>query len=75
MALNQETIGKFLYFNGGVSSGFLTTTEVATEAVDVTIELVAGTTDQFRITFMDGTAKKYVEIFLNSESKVRFQIV
>ncbi len=75
MALNQETIGKFLYFKGAVTNGFLDTTEVASEAVDVTIELVAGTTDQFRITFTSETVKKYVEIFKNSDSKIRFQIV
>lgn len=72
-ALNQATVGKFVYFNG-TTNGFLGTSEKYTEGVDVTIKAVAGRDGAYTISFMDGTTEKFVEIYLNSDNKARIRI-
>ena len=73
-ALNQETIGKFLYFNG-TTTDFLGTSVNYEEGVDVTIKAVAGVDGSYTISFMDGTTEKFVEIYLNDSNKARIRIV
>lgn len=72
-ALNQATVGKFVYFNG-TTNGFLGTSEKYTEGVDVTIKAVAGQDGAYTISFMDGTTEKFVEIYLNADNKARIRI-
>ncbi len=58
-ALVQNNLGKTLYFNGQKSGNYLGTTENPFEAVDVTVEATEG---GYYLTFMDGDAKKYINI-------------
>lgn len=59
LALDQKKLGKTLYFNGKKNNYYFDTTENILEAVEVKIEAVEG---GYRIYFMDGTTKKYLDI-------------
>lgn len=59
----QGTLNKVSYFNGQMSSSYLAMTENAEEAVDVYVETVTG---GYRLYFMDGQTKTYIEVALRS---------
>lgn len=65
-ALQQNELGKTLYFNGQVSGNYLSMTENPFEAVDVYIEDVEGGQ---RIYFLVGEVKNYVEIAPRGEDQ------
>ncbi|MBQ8322414.1 MAG: hypothetical protein IJX91_00440 [Clostridia bacterium] len=69
--MDQLGTGQRLYLAGGESSGFLNTTTNANEAVTVGLEAVAEKEDTYYLYYLDGEAKKYVEIYKNSDSKIR----
>ena len=71
-AVNQAKAEKFVYFTGVKSGNFLATSENAEEAVAVYLEEAEG---GFRIYFMDGETKKYVEMNEYAEGKVGVAIV
>ncbi len=57
--LSTTTKNGTSYFNGTISSGLKTTTNV-NEAVKVGVEYVSGTTDKYLIYFYVGDAKYYL---------------
>lgn len=67
MALDQNKLGKTLYFAGKMSGNFYATTESIVEATEVMIEAVEG---GYRIYFMDGETKTYLDIIPNGTTKV-----
>ena len=69
--LTQANLGKDLYFAGYMSGNYLATTDKADKAVDVTVEAVEG---GFRLSFMDGETKKYIDIYEYTAGKVGVQI-
>ena len=64
--LTQAELGKNLYFAGAMSGNYLATTEDPTKAPDVTVEEVEG---GFRLFFMDGETKTYIDIHEYTEGK------
>jgi len=70
-ALHQTSLGKDLYFAGYMSGNYLATTDKADKAVDTYLEAVDG---GFRIYFMDGDAKKYIDVYEYTAGKVGVQI-
>ncbi len=65
-ALEQNEIGKTLYFDGKTSGNYLSMTENPFAAVDVYVEDVDGGQ---RIYFMDGETKTYVDIVPRGEDQ------
>lgn len=59
----QGTLNQVLYFNGQMSRSYLAMTGNAEEAVDVYVETVTG---GYRLYFMDGQTKTYIEVALRS---------
>ena len=70
-ALYQTELGKDLYFAGYMSGNYLATTDKADKATDVYLEAVEG---GYRIYFMEGEAKKYIDVYEYSAGKVGVQI-
>ena len=66
-ALYQTELGQDLYFAGYMSGNYLATTDKADKATDVYLEAVEG---GYRIYFMEGEAKKYIDIYEYSAGKV-----
>ena len=64
--LVQAELGKTLFFSGAMSGSYLATTEDPTKAADVTVEEVEG---GFRLFFMDGETKTYIDIHEYTEGK------
>ena len=64
--LTQAELGKTLFFAGSMSGNYLATTEDPTKSPDVTVEEVEG---GFRLFFMDGEAKTYIDIHEYAEGK------
>ncbi|MBE6961152.1 MAG: hypothetical protein E7445_01680 [Ruminococcaceae bacterium] len=64
--LTQAELGKTLFFTGAMSGNYLATSDDATKGVDVTIEEVDG---GFRLFFMDGETKTYIDIHEYAEGK------
>ena len=64
LAVYQGNLSKTLYFAGTTANTdyYMTTTETASEAVDVYLEEVSG---GYRLYFMDGSTKTYLDIYLN----------
>ena len=59
-ALTQAKLdGKVLYFTGAMSGNYLATSTNPADAVDVTVEEVDG---GYRLSFMDGETKMYIDI-------------
>jgi hypothetical protein len=70
-SLYQTNLGKYLYFAGYMSGNYLATTDKISKAVDVYLETVDG---GFRIYFMDGETKKYIDVYEYTAGKVGVQI-
>ena len=66
-ALYQANLGKTLYFAGAMSGNYLATTDKPAKAADVYVEAVDG---GFRIYFLDGETKTYLDIYEYTEGKV-----
>ena len=64
--LTQAELGKTLYFTGAMNGNYLATSEDPTQGVDVTVEEVEG---GFRLFFMDGETKTYIDIHEYAEGK------
>ena len=69
-ALEQVNLGKTLYFSGEMSGNYFATTEKADKAVDVYLEAVTDVENAYRIYFMDGDTKTYLEIYEYTAGKV-----
>lgn len=67
MALDQNKLGKTLYFAGKMNSFYYATTENILEATEVMIEAVEG---GYRIYFMDGEDKTYLDIIRRDDTRV-----
>ena len=67
LALVQANLGKTLYFSGAMSGNFFATTEKGANAVDVYVETVDG---GYKLYFLDGETKKYLDIYEHTEGKV-----
>lgn len=67
LALTQLTLGKVLAFNGEMNGKYLATTENESEAVDVFVEKVDGVEDGYRIYFMAGETKTYIDTVLRED--------
>ena len=65
-ALVQAELGQTLYFTGAMNGNYLATSEDPTQGVDVTVEEVEG---GFRLFFMDGETKTYIDIHEYAEGK------
>ena len=63
MVLNQKTLGKTFYFAGYMDGYYLATTDKADKAVTVYVEAVEGTEGAYRLYFMDGETKTYIEVY------------
>ena len=65
LTVNQETVGKTLHFTGKSANQawYLATTQNTAEAVEVFVEVVDG---NYRIYFMNGTAKTYIRMYERS---------
>ena len=70
--LAQNTNGELLYFAGYMSGNYLATTFKADQATDVYLEEVDG---GYRLYFMDGETKKYINAYEYTAGKVGVQIV
>ena len=64
--LTQAELGKTLFFTGAMDGNYLATTEDPTKAPNVTVEEVEG---GFRLFFMDGETKTYIDIHEYAEGK------
>ncbi|MBO5866772.1 MAG: hypothetical protein J6Q55_01800 [Clostridia bacterium] len=64
--VNQVTAQKGIYLDGGVSGRYLTTTTDASKAVAVYAEKATG---GYKLYILDGTTKKYITIYSNSDNK------
>ena len=71
-ALQQNTLGKTLYFNGQVSGNYLAMSESPFDAVDVFVENVDGGQ---RIYFMDGETKTYIDIVTREDNASKVKMV
>lgn len=70
-ALEQVSLTKTLYFAGAMSGNYFATTDKADKATDVYIEDVTG---GFRLYFLDGTTKTYLDIYEYTAGKVGVQL-
>ena len=66
-ALYQGELDKDLYFAGYMSGNYLATTDKLSKATDVYLEAVEG---GFRIYFMDGETKQYIDVYEYQAGKV-----
>ncbi len=66
LGMYQGNLGKTLYFAGTTANTdyYLSTTENIAEATVVTVEEVTG---GYRLSFMDGGVKKYIDIYQNGD--------
>ena len=64
--LTQANLGKTLFFAGTMSGNYLATTTDPSQAVEVTVEEVEG---GYRLFFMDGETKTYIDINEYAEGK------
>ena len=64
--LNQAEIGKTLFFAGTMNGNYLATTTDPSQAAAVTVEEVEG---GYRLFFMDGETKTYIDIHEYQEGK------
>ncbi|MBR4164717.1 MAG: hypothetical protein IKR43_00565, partial [Lachnospiraceae bacterium] len=72
LVLFQNALGKTLYFSGEASGErYLGTTEKADKAADVSLEEVEG---GYKLYFMNGEEKTYIEIGENAEGKTAAQL-
>ena len=67
LSLVQANLGKTLYFSGVMSGNYFATTEKAENGVDVYVEEVEG---GYKLYFLDGETKKYLDIYEYTEGKV-----
>ena len=70
-SLVQANLGKTLYFAGAMDGNYLATTDKMSKATDIFLEAVDG---GFKLYFMDGDAKKYIDIYEYTAGKVGVQI-
>jgi len=70
IALNQVKAGKYLYLTGGVDGRYLKTTVKGSEACDIYVEMDG---DGYKFYTLDGTTKKYLDIYFNSSDKLSIQ--
>lgn len=69
----QSNLGKTIYITGAIAnSRFLATTENRAEGVDVTVEAATG---GFYLSFMDGTAKKYIDLKVTDSAQGYVNVV
>ena len=59
LGLNQENLGKYLYFAGDMNGYYLSTTESFDDAATVYLETVDG---GYRLYFKDGEKKVYIDV-------------
>jgi len=70
-SLTQANRGEKLFFTGSMNGSYLATSTSLAEAVDVYVEKVD---DNFRLYFLDGETKNYVEIYEYAEGKAGVHI-
>ena len=70
-ALEQAELGKTLFFDGTMNGSYLSTTENAGAAANVTIEEVEG---GFRFSFLADGTKTYIDVHVNDEGKTRVRL-
>ena len=70
-SLKQANRGETLFFTGKMSGNYLATSTSLSEAVDVYVEKVD---DNFRLYFLEGETKNYVEIYEYAEGKAGVHI-
>ncbi len=70
-SLVQENLEKTLYFTGEMSGNYLATTTNAAAAVDVFVETVEG---GYRLYFMAGETKTYIDIYEYKEGKAGIRL-
>ena len=68
LAIRQNSNGQIVFFSGRTTGKYLSTTADPSRATDVFYKKVEG---GFRIWFMDGYMKKYVDIFVNDSGSVQ----
>lgn len=68
LAIRQNSNGQIVFFSGRTTGKYLSTTADPSRATDVFYKKVDG---GFRIWFMDGYMKKYVDIFVNESGSVQ----
>ncbi len=68
--LNQVTVGKQLFLDGGVSGRYLTMTENTANAIDIIAEAVTG---GYKFSATINGVKKYIEVYNNTENKISVQ--
>ena len=70
--LYNATLGKYLYFDGTISSKYLGTSENAADGVDVYLEAVlaedGSTVTGYRFYFMNGETKTYIDIISGGQA-------
>ena len=64
--MNQAELGKTLFFTGAMDGNYLATSDDPAKAVEVTVEEVEG---GYRLFFMDGETKTYIDIHEYQEGK------
>jgi len=69
--LTQAELGQTLYFTGAMSGNYLATTTDPTKGVNVTVEEVEG---GYRLFFMDGATKTYIDIHEYTEGKAGIRL-
>ncbi|MDY5940093.1 MAG: immunoglobulin-like domain-containing protein [Eubacteriales bacterium] len=67
LSLVQQNLGKRLYFSGAMNGNYLGTTDKLSKAVNSYVEAAEG---GYRLYFMEGEKKIYIEIYEYSEGKV-----
>ena len=70
-ALVQANLGKTLYFTGEMEGNYLATSDKADKAVDVFLEEAEG---GYKLYFMNGETKTYIEVYEYTEGKVGVQL-
>lgn len=77
MALNHMTVGTVLYFNGQASGDYLTTSNDASQAVEVKVEKVhlLDTKGELLLYFVNEEGvKTYIEIYKKDDGKVKVRL-
>ena len=70
-AVAQNNVGKTVYFTGEMDRNYLATDDRLSKAVEVTVEEVEG---GFRMFFMNGDVKTYIDIHEYTEGKAGIQL-
>ena len=70
-AVAQNNVGKTIYFTGEMNGNYLATDTRLSKAVDVTVEAVEG---GFRVFFMNGEVKTYIDVYEYAAGKVGVQL-